>query len=160
MATDTVLYPLLKFRFKVKWDGLQNEGVIGFTEVTGLDYSVDIAEYRDGEDKGLTKHKIPGLRKFSNVTLKRGYFQGSRDYWDWIDGTGGQSPDKALLKRKDYRKTVTITMMNDAGEEMFSWNLERALPIKVQFSDLKSDGNEVAIETLELAHEGLTITYL
>lgn len=160
MAAEAILYPILKFRFKVKWEGIQNEGSIGFTEVTGLDYSVDVTEYRDGEDKGLTKRKIPGLRKFSNVTLKRGYFQGSRDFWDWIDGTGGSKPDKALLKRKDYRKTVTITLLNDAGEEMFTWNLERAFPIKVQFSDLKSDGNEVAIETLELAHEGVTATYL
>jgi phage tail-like protein len=158
MAT-TVFYPIPKFRFKVKWEGLSKENEIGFTEVTGLDYQVDVIEYRDGTDPNLSKRKMPGMRKFSNVTLKRGVFKGLRDFYDWIDG-GENATDKALVKRKDYRRTVTITLMDEAATEVVSWTLQNAFPIKVQFSDMKADGNEVAIDTIELAHEGLTVSYL
>jgi phage tail-like protein len=154
-----IFYPIPKFRFKVKFEGLSKENEIGFTEVTGLDYQIDPIEYRDGRDPNLSKIKMPGLRKFSNVTLKRGVFQGLRDFYDWIDG-GDKATDKAVVKRKAYRRTVTITLMDEAATEVVSWTLTNAFPIKVQFSDMKADGNEVSIDTLELVHEGLTVDYL
>lgn len=158
MAT-TVFYPIPKFRFKVSWEGLSNENEIGFTEVSGLDYQVEVIEYRDGTDPGLSKRKMPGLRKFSNVTLKRGVFKGLKDFYDWIDG-GEKANDKALVKRKDYRRTVTIMLLDEAATPLVSWTLSNAFPVKVQFSDMKSDANEVAVETVELAHEGLAVNYL
>jgi phage tail-like protein len=158
MAT-TVSYPIAKFRFKVKWEGLSKENEIGFTEVTGLDYQIDVIEYRDGTDPNLSKRKMPGMRKFSNVTLKRGVFKGLRDFYDWIDG-GDAASDKSVVKRKDYRRTVTITLMDEAATEVVSWTLQNAIPIKVQFSDMKADGNEISIDTMELAHEGLTVSYI
>jgi phage tail-like protein len=155
---DTIFYPVLKFRFKVKWDNLSKETEIGFTEVTGLDYQVDPIEYRDGIDINLSKRKMAGLRKFSNVVMKRGVFKGVRDFYDWIDG-GENAKDTSVVKRKGYRRTVNITLMDEAATEVISWNLANAFPIKVQFNDMKADGNEVAIETIELAHEGVTVSY-
>jgi phage tail-like protein len=156
---DTIFYPIPKFRFKVKWENLSKETEIGFTEVTGLDYQIDPIEYRDGMDINLSKRKMPGMRKFSNVTLKRGVFKGLRDFYDWIDG-GDKAGDKAVVKRKGYRRTVTVTLMDEAAVEVVSWTLQNAFPIKVQFSDMKADGNEVSIDTIELAHEGLSVNYI
>jgi phage tail-like protein len=118
-----------------------------------------VIEYRDGTDPNLSKRKLPGMRKFSNVTLKRGVFKGLRDFYDWIDG-GDAASDKSVVKRKDYRRTVTITLMDEAATEVVSWTLQNAIPIKVQFSDMKADGNEISIDTMELAHEGLTVSYI
>ncbi len=154
-----IFYPIPKFRFKVKWEGLTKENEIGFTEVTGLDYQIDPIEYRDGRDPNLSKVKMPGLRKFSNVTLKRGVFHGLHDFYDWVDG-GEKATDNAIVKRKTYRRTVTITLMDEAATEVVSWTLTNAFPIKVQFSDMKADGNEVSIDTMELVHEGLFVNYL
>lgn len=159
-----VFYPIPKFRFKVSWDKqkLSQEENIGFTEVTGLDYSVDPIEYRDGRDPNLSKIKMAGLRKFSNVTLKRGVFKGVKDFYTWIDGTGGSggAGTNSIRARKDYRRTVVITLLDEAATEVVTWTLLNAFPIKVQFNDMKADGNEVAVETLELAHEGVTVEYL
>jgi phage tail-like protein len=157
-------YPIPKFRFRVSWDKEKpnQEENIGFTEVTGLDYSVDPIEYRDGIDPNLSKKKMAGLRKFSNVTLKRGVFTGIKDFYLWIDGTGGSSGvgNFSIRKRQEYRRTVTITLLDEAATPVVTWTLTNAFPIKVQFNDMKADGNEVAVETLELAHEGVTVEYL
>jgi phage tail-like protein len=156
-----IFYPISKFRFKVSWDkqALSQAENIGFTEVTGLDYQVDPIEYRDGIDKNLSKRKMAGLRKFSNVTLKRGVFKGIADFYNWVDG-GENSNANSLVTRKDYRRNVTITLMDEAGIEVVSWTLTNAFPIKVQFNDMKADANEVAVETMELAHEGITVQYV
>ncbi len=154
-----IFYPVAKFRFKVSWDKQppSQEENIGFTEVSGLDYSVDPIEYRDGRDPNLSKIKMAGLRKFSNVTLKRGVFLGvNGDFNAWMDGANPNS----IRTRGDYRRTVTITLLNEAATEVVTWTLLNAFPIKVQYNDMKADGNEVAIETLELAHEGVTVEYL
>ncbi|NJL77335.1 MAG: phage tail protein [Saprospiraceae bacterium] len=159
-----MFYPIAKFRFRLSWDKqkISKEEEIGFTEVSGLDYQIDPIEYRDGIDPGLSKRKMAGMRKFSNVTLKRGNFKGLRDFYDWIDGTGGSAAAdrNSVRKRGEYRRTVTITLLDEASVEIVSWTLTNAFPIKVQFTDMKADANEVAIDTLELAHEGLTVEYL
>lgn len=154
-----MFYPIPKFRFKVKFAGLSKENEIGFTEVTGLDYALDPIEYRDGIDPNLSKRKMAGMRKFSNVSLKRGVFKGLNDFYSWVDG-GDKATDTAIVKRKDYRRTVTITLMDEAAVEVVTWTLTNAFPIKVQFSDMKADGNEVSVDTMELVHEGLTVNYI
>jgi phage tail-like protein len=154
---ETLYYPVLKFRFKVRWENLSKETEIGFTEVTGLDYQVDLIEYSDGINI-LSKRKLAGRPKFSNVILKRGVFKGLRDFYDWMDG-GENAKDTSLVKRKNYRRTVTITLMDEAAVEVVTWNLSNAFPLNIKFSDLKADGNEVAIETIELVHEGLAVSY-
>jgi len=160
MATP-VLYPIPKFRFKVSWDKhpISQEEAIGFTEVSGLDYQVDVIEYRDGIDLNYSKRKLPGMRKFSNVTLKRGVFKGVKDFYTWVDG-GTPVAAGSVRERKDYRRTVIITLVDETNTSVVSWTLTNAFPIKVQFSDLKSDANEVAVDTIELAHEGIQVDYV
>ena len=137
-------YPLSKFHFRVEWGGTR----IGFTEVTGLDKSLDVIEYRDGASPEYSKIKMPGLQKFSNVTLKRGTFENDNEYYAWLN---------TVQMNKIERRDLVISLLNEQHEPVMVWKIKNAFPVKVQSSDLKADGNEVAIETMELAHEGLVI---
>lgn len=137
-------YPLPKFHFLVQWGGTR----IGFSEVTGLDMQIEPIEYREGSSPQYTKIKMPGLQKFSNITLKRGTFNGDREFYSWM-----RTVSLNTIERRD----LVISLLNENHEPVISWKIINAFPIKVQASDLKADGNEVAIETLELAHEGLSL---
>ena len=137
-------YPLPKFHFLVQWGGER----IGFTEVTGLDIQVEAIEYREGSSPEYSKIKMPGMLKYSNITLKRGSMNGDSDFYKWINTTSLNTAE---------RRDIIISLLNETHEPVMTWKAKNAFAIKVQASDLKSDGNEVAIETLELAHEGLNI---
>ncbi len=137
-------YPIPKFHFLVQWGGTR----IGFTEVTGLDIQIEPIEYREGSSPTYTKIKMPGLQKYSNITLKRGSFEGDMEYYAWI---------RTVNLNKVERRDLIISLLNENHEPVMSWKVINAFPVKLQASDLKSDGNEVAIETLELAHEGLSL---
>lgn len=141
MAAST--YPLPKFHFLVEWGGSR----VGFAEVTGLDIQVEAIEYREGSSPQFTKIKMPGLHKYSNITLKRGTFDGDKEFYSWIN-----TVNLNTVERRD----LTISLLDETHAPVISWKVINAFPVKVQASDLKADGNEVAIETLELAHEGLT----
>ncbi|MFI5171323.1 MAG: phage tail protein [Chitinophagales bacterium] len=137
-------YPLPKFHFQVEWGGSK----IGFTEVSGLDISTEVIEYRDGASPEYSKVKMPGQRKFSNITLKRGTFAGDNQFYDWFNTVSLNTID---------RRDLTISLLNENHEPVITWKVKKAWPLKVTPTDLKADGNEVALESLELAHEGLTI---
>jgi phage tail-like protein len=137
-------YPLPKFSFRVEWGGER----IGFTEVTGLDIQVEAIEYREGNSKEYSKIKMPGMHKYSNITLKRGTMAGDSDFYKWV---------KTISLNKADRRNVNISLLDEKNEPVMTWNVLQAFPIKIQASDLKADGNEVAIETMELAHEGLKL---
>ena len=137
-------YPLPKFHFQVEWGGAS----IGFTEVSGLDVQTDPIEYRDGASPEYVKTKMPGMQKFSNITLKRGTFKGDNDFYNWWNTVALNTID---------RRNVTISLLNENHEPVVVWKVKNAWPIKVQSTDLKADGNEVAIESIELVHEGLVI---
>jgi phage tail-like protein len=137
-------YPLPKFHFRVQWGGTK----IGFTEVSGLDKSLDVIEYRDGASPEYHKIKMPGMHKFSNVTMKRGTFAGDNEFFKWL---------QTVALNKIERRDLIISLLNENHEPVFNWKIKNAWPVKVQSTDLKGDGNEVAIETIELAHEGLEI---
>lgn len=145
-------YPLPKFHFQVEWG---SDFRIGFTEVSGLDFETEVIEYREGSSKKYNKSKQPGLTKYSNITLKRGTFEGDFDYFkEWQKTYYFQEGNKTGSK---YRRSVTVKLLNESHEPIITWVLENAWPSKVQSTDLKADANEVAIETMELVHEGLTI---
>lgn len=137
-------YPLPKFHFQVDWSGNK----IGFTEVTGLDITTEVIEYRDGASPEYSKIKMPGQRKFSNITLKRGTFKGDNQFFEWFNTVSLNT-----IERRD----ITISLLNESHEPVLVWKVKNAWPTKITPTDLKADGNEVAIESLELAHEGLTI---
>ena len=139
-------YPLVKFHFQVEWGGTK----IGFTEASGLDVETELIEYRHGASPEFSKTKMPGMQKYSNITLKRGSFQGDNEYFEWWNTVKLNTID---------RRDITISLLNEEHEPLIVWKIKNAWPLKVQSTDLKADGNEVAIETLELAHEGLTMEY-
>ena len=137
-------YPLPKFHFQVEWGGTN----IGFTEVSGLDMSTDPIEYRHGASPEYFKTKMPGLQKFSNITLKRGTFKSDNEFYDWYN---------TIALNTVTRRDITITLLNETHAPVVVWKVKNAWPVKVTSTDLKADGNEAAIESIELAHEGLTI---
>ncbi len=143
-------YPLPKFHFQVDWAGTK----IGFTEVTGLTVETEAIEYRHGESKEYHKTKQPGLKKYGNITMKRGTFENDNEYFAWWDQT-------RFFEMKDsngqFRRTITVKLLNEKHEPIITWEIKNAWPTKVQSADLKADANEIAIESIELAHEGLVI---
>ncbi len=144
-------YPLPKFHFQVEWGGTK----IGFTEVSGLDVETEIIEYRHGASPEYNKTKMPGLTKFSNITLKRGTFQSDNEYYNWWkENVFFQEGNSTGSK---YRRNLTISLLNEEHKPIVVWKVKNAFAAKVQSTDLKADGNEVAIESIELVHEGLTI---
>ncbi len=137
-------YPLVKFHFSVDWAGTN----IGFTEVSGLDVETELIEYRQGASPEYSKIKMPGMQKFSNITLKRGTFKDDNEFYQWWN---------TVKLNKIERRDITIKMLNEEHEPVIVWKVKNAFPLKVQSTDLKGDANETAIESMELAHEGLTI---
>ncbi|MFT4105831.1 MAG: phage tail protein [Lacrimispora sp.] len=134
-------YPHGKFRYKVEIDGLDAGG---FSEVSGFDVSIDVMEYREG-DMVRTPMKLPGLRKYSNITLKQGLAD-SMVLYDWIiSGVDGAAD----------RKTITITLLDEEEAPAASWQVINAWPMKYTAPDFNASSSEVAIETLEIAHEGM-----
>ncbi len=141
-------YPLPKFHFELEWGGTR----LGFTEVTGLDFETEVIEYREGNLPAYNKTKQPGLTKYTDVTLKRGIILDDLEYFNqWVKTGMFQE-----IKEK-YRRTVTIKLLNEEHKAIIVWTLSRAWPSKIQSTDLKADGNEVAIETLTFVHEGLVM---
>lgn len=88
------------------------------------------------------------MREYSNITLKRGTFKGDNDFYKWLN---------TISLNTVERRDLTISLLNEKHEPVVIWKVHNAFPIKVQSTDLKADGSEVAIEQLDLAHEGLTI---
>lgn len=138
-------YPLPKFHFEVQW-GDKRKGA--FTEVSGLDVESEVIEYREGTSKEYSKIKMPGLKKFSNLTLKRGTFTGDNTFFEWWS---------TIQLNQVERETITISLLNENHEAVLIWEAKNAWPIKIQSTDLKAEASEVAVESMEVAHEGLTI---
>lgn len=137
-------YPLPKFHFQVEWGGTK----LGFTEVSGLDITTEVIEYRDGASPEYSKVKMPGQRKFSNISLKRGTFKADNQFYNWFNTVSLNTIE---------RRNLVISLLNENHEPVVVWKVKNAWPTKITPTDLKADGNEVAIESIELAHEGLTI---
>jgi len=137
-------YPLSKFLFRVEWDGAR----AGFTEVSGLSSETEIIEYREGDNPEISKTKMPGMKKYGNITLKRGVVSKDNNFFEWWDDT-----------EEEIRRNITISMINSKNEPLVTWQVINAWPVKMDSGDLKADGNEVSIETLELAHEGIRVEH-
>lgn len=139
------LYPIATFHFTVAWGSER----VGFTEVSGLTQEAQVIEYRDGDFKEYSSIKMPGLRKFNNITLKRGIFANDTEFFRWLSTVNRLSN----VERRD----LTISLLNDKHEPVMKWNVTRAFPTKVEGPALKATENAVAIESIELAHEGLEV---
>jgi phage tail-like protein len=137
-------YPIPVFHFQVEWGGTK----IGFSEASGLNIETEAIEYRDGNNPDYSMQKMPGLKKFDNITLKRGIFNGDNEFYEWLN---------TIKLNKVERRDLMISLLNEEHEPVMVWKVQNAFPVKIEAPDLKADGNEVAIESLEIAHEGLTI---
>ena len=136
--------PLVKYAFKVNIDNMD----LIFQEVSGLSSETQVIEYRGGNSKVYSTVKMPGIQKFSNVTLKKGIYRGDKNSWDKFS-----NPKTNTLKRS----TITICLIDEAGKVTMNWILKNAFPVKIAIGDKTTDGNEMAIESLEIAHEGLVV---
>lgn len=143
-AQSTSVWPLPKFYFQVEWDSEK----MSFQEVSGLDIEAQPIEYRHGDSPQFSTIKMPGIKKSGNVTMKKGVFKSDNKFWDWFN---------EIKMNTIKRKTVTIKLLDEAGSPTMTWTLANAWPTKITGTDMKSDGNEVAVETIEIAHEGVTI---
>ena len=141
---STNLWPLPKFSFQVKWDS----EVMSFQEVSGLQVEVEELKYRAGDSKSFGVIKMPGMMKVGNVTMKKGVYKGDNKFWAWFN---------EIKMNTIKRKPVTISLLDETGAPTMTWTLLNAWPLKITSTDLKAEGNEVAIETIEIVHEGLTI---
>jgi phage tail-like protein len=138
-------WPLPKFYFSIDLgDGKKQ----GFSEVTGLESEAKTIEYRAGDSKVFAPIKMPGVRSVGNVTLKKGTFTKDSIFWTWFDET-----QLNIIKRK----TVIISLLDEAGAPKMTWTLTNAWPTKITATDMKSDSSEVAVESLEIAYETLTV---
>ncbi len=142
------MYPLTTLHFAVSWGDSQNTS--SFSEVSGLTMEAEVVEYRGGADVQLSTRKQPGLRKFSNVTLKRGIApaEAGNGLFDWYNSIAGGTVS---------RRAVTVSLLNETRDPVMTWKIKEAWPVKIEGPGLKSTGTDVAIESVEFACEGIEI---
>lgn len=139
------LWPIPKFHFTVDFEG----DTMSCQEVTGLKLSTEHIEYRFGDDPTFTKQKIPGLKKYENITLKKGVFTDDFRIYEWYN---------EVQTDPSQRKKITISLLGDSADEVImTWEIENAFPVSISAPDLNAEGNELAVETIELAHEGISL---
>ena len=144
-STQNAIWPLPSFSFQVTW-GTQTK--IPFQEVSGLDTETQILEYRHSNSPAYSTIKMPGIKKFGNVTMKRGIFVKDNTFWAWYS---------QITMNTIKRIGVVVQLLDEKGAPTMVWTLTNAWPTKISSPTMKSDGNEVAIQTIEIAHEGLVI---
>jgi phage tail-like protein len=143
-AQSTSVWPLPKFHFQVKWDDTE----VAFQEVSGLDVETQPLEYRAGNSPVFSTVKMPGLLKTGTITMKKGVFKSDNAIYDWF---------KDVKMNVITRKSLTISLLDEEHNPTMVWKVRNAFPVKVSSTDLKAEGNEVAVETIEIAFEGLEI---
>lgn len=143
--TQNNIWPLPKFYFSVQIGGNNTS----FQEVTGLDTESRPIEYRHGDSPSFYPIKMPGLGKVGNVTMRKGIFVNDSALWNWFN---------QIKLNTIARQTVVINLLDETGAPKMVWTLNNAWPTKVTGTDLKSEGNEVAVESVEVAYETLVIS--
>lgn len=144
MSDENTTWPLPKFYFSVT--GMPGDPV--FQEVSGLEVESQVIEYRAGNSPVFAPIKMPGLQKVGNVTMKKGIFVTDLKLWTWFN---------TIKMNTIARSTIVVNLMDETGGTRMSWTLNNAFPTKLSGTDLKSDGNEVAVESIEVAYETLVV---
>jgi len=137
-------YPLTSYHFEVEWSGSR----IGFTEVTGLDHAVQMIPYREGSSPVYQPMLMPGQVQSGTVELKRGMMPADNEFFTWIN---------TISLNDVERRDITIKLLNEQHEPVMVWKLRNAWPVSLRGPSLNASRSEIAIETLELAHEGLIV---
>lgn len=143
--------PYAGYNFEVIVAGISDDGKAvkgSFAEASGLEATQDPIEYRNGSED-ITVRKIPGLKKFTNITLKRGLI-GDLAFWNWIvEGMNGLVPPE--------RREGSVVLLDENRREVMRWNFKRGWVCKWTGPGLNAKNNEIAMETVEICHEGLSI---
>ncbi|MBF4471638.1 phage tail protein [Flavobacterium sp. HJJ] len=140
-------FPIPKFHFSVEWGGTK----IAFTEVSGLNKEMDVIEHRVGSSPEFFKKKMPGLQKLSNISLKRGVFAGDNEFYQWYNTVAMNTVE---------RRNITISLLNEAHAPVVVWKVKDCFIVSLKCSDMKSDANEAAIDTVEIANHGFTMEHV
>ncbi len=135
---------LSNFHFRVDWGGNRT----GFMEVTGLGMGVAVAPYREGASPEFAAMLTSGQKHYSPVVLKRAMVAGDNDFYHWIN-----TAQVGDVERRD----VLISLLNSQHEPAMVWKLSRAFPSRLDYSPLNALGNDLAMESLTLVHEGLVV---
>ena len=133
-------YVLPAYQFEVSWGGALG----GFSEVSGLNMETDVIEYRNGMEKSRAVKKLSGLRKFSNITLKRGFLKGDNDFFKWFGATKQEKPE---------RRDMTISLLDETNKPIVTWKITAAWPNKIEGPSFNAKNSEVAIESMEVVSE-------
>lgn len=136
--------PFGGYNFAVEMDGITR---MGFKQVSGFDSSSEPTKYREGTDPSLGQRQLPGLLSFTNISLQRGITD-DHSLWDWRQSVVNGAP---------VRRTISIILRDDAGNEKIRWNVKNCWPVKWSGPNLDATSDAVGIETLELAHEGIEV---
>lgn len=141
MATAVRIDPVRGYNFKVELDGLT---VAGFREVSGLSFTTDVVEYREGKEETLHPRKLRGIRKFANIVCKRG-MTNNKELFAWYKLTLNGKPGD--------RKNGAIVLTDEEQKQVQRWNFVNAWITKWEGPTLNATANDVAIETIEIAVE-------
>jgi len=144
MATAQRDDPYQHYNFLVEIDGVQRAG---FSEVGGLNTETDVIDYREGSDLNLNVRKLTGLRKYTAVSLKRGYTQ-NNELWLWR---------KDIINGIVKRRTIDIVLRSEDQQEVLRWRVKEGFISKWTGPVLNAKTNEVAIEEIEIQNEGIEL---
>jgi phage tail-like protein len=136
--------PFLNFNFLVEIDG---NTVGSLTEADLPEATVEITEYREGSERQFSGRRLPGRVTFSHLILRRG-FTTDRTFFDWW---------RAVAEGNLDRRNASVILRDQTGQVVARWNFRNALPAKYSAPTFRARGNEVAIESLELAVEGMEL---
>ena len=144
--THDSFWPLPKFYFKID---LGSGEEVPFQEVSGLDAEAQPIEYRGENSPVFSTIKMPGIAKRGNVTMKKGVFKSDNAFWDWYS---------KIKMNTIARHTVVIKLCDAGGNPIMVWKLANAWPTKISSTEINDEANEVAVESIEFSHEGLTVS--
>ncbi len=136
--------PFSAGHFRVEIDGI---AATSFSEVSGIEAGISVVEYRSGNDKTAGSRKLPGEASFQNTVLKRG-LTSDLSLWAWM---------QQALQGDVVRKNMSVVLLSDSEQELLRFNVKDAWPVKWSVSELQTEGNGIATETLEITHEGLSV---
>jgi len=139
-------HPIQNYHFQVEWGGSK----IGFSKVRNLGMGTYYHEYRHGASPEYHVSKIPGRQYFDDIILERGVFQGDNEFYQWWNET-------RAFSNQDIRRNITISILNSDHDPIVIWKVLNAFPIRLRMSDLDAQSNGIAIELLEITHDGLLL---
>lgn len=138
-------WPISNFHFQV----MVGKTEISCQEVSGLDAEVDVIEYRNGNNPSFSVVKMPGLKKYSDITMKKGMFKGDQALYDFFT---------KIQMNTIERQTITISLIDsDLKTQLFTWTFTNAFPKKVTGASMNAETSDAAFEEIVWAHEGLTM---